>query len=252
MTTSQCDDQLLPAEIAGFWKIYQNTQTHPRERFKAAKAAAHLAIKAFEAGEHDTQRLTRYIDIVAAGMKVHTFPQEFARARNKMISVMLSLRGLDSVATRLSKKKKITIVSGTVVLADRDTQLPVEPEFWGSTMQSGQAAICALGGDGTYPFELRLVDVPEPVLSAKEYRALQECTEEVVIHVPSGEIRCAEAGDFVRGADPKKVDFLKINVEPGQYKVAFFLKESGGLIIALAATDAPAQNNRRDLLELNA
>ena len=254
MTSSQDVDNLLPLEIARHWNVYLNPQTGPRERFKAAKAAAYLAIKAFEAGERDMGLLARYVDIVAAGMRVPSRPQGFALARNKMVAVMLKGRGLDNVSTRLAKKGKIDIVSGVIVVADRDAQLDEQTERWGSQLESGQAAICALGSDGTYPCELRLVEGTEPVLPAKDYRAIEESTEEVVISVPSGAICCADPAYFVATRAPQggaDAGSLRISVEPGHYKIAFFLKKNSGLVVVVAATTAPARNDGRALAELS-
>jgi predicted lipid-binding transport protein (Tim44 family) len=58
----------LAAEVAAPWSVYSDPRTKPRERLKAAKAAADAAIRAFEAGERDEQRLAAYVEMVAAGI----------------------------------------------------------------------------------------------------------------------------------------------------------------------------------------
>ena len=144
---------------------------------------------------------------------------------------------------RAKAKKRVAVDSGALVATattlDRQFLLCSPGEHL-AAMNAGRYFLIGLGADGTYGVELRLIDGPEPVLAASEYRRVQEATAPGFLRADKPRLYFGAAENVVNGAS--------VSIAPGEYTVAAFLTASSrGQVITLVACPAntqPAPLNR--------
>jgi hypothetical protein len=155
-----------------------------------------LADKADNLGLSQVQTALTYFRFVRLhGGKTDLTNKSFGLIRKRL----LDLRGEGRAPVLQSAKAKTIVNSGllaiypdTLAMAD----LPgLDDMDLVKVINAGGGLIASLGADGRFLVEIRLLPGPELYLADDEYRLFEDCTEEAVINVFSGDIKFGSLED---------------------------------------------------------
>lgn len=167
------------------------------------------------------------------------------KALAKMTARYLRSKGIMDPQITLKKSKSINTEVAAFMVADMSTTVAlkeVSDKALCQVINQGQAFFLLTGSDGVFKVTLVLVDVNEPLLPTKILKSIYSSSDPAVIACPSGEL--AVFSDCFDNPS------LKIKLEPGNYKVAAYSKESHAgldLFIVVAKTNEEAKNNCQEI-----
>lgn len=241
-----------------------------RERLKAFRAIEYKVEMAFKNTEHPTiADLDVYIDILRILFKSPCPTFSLNKNLSKIIAKRLSLLGCETPKILLKKSSSMPVDGGSIAVGDlayavdidqliADTKSteenPIKFHLYTlDLINKGHMYIFGTGGDGYHNFQLRIIEAPEPVLNAKEYKLVMDSSPLVVLDFPSGKLAIHDSFIYKNFPCPLQVDIV-----PGRYKcqVHQFLlpnkanreEDDFSFYIVLCKTDAPIANDQKDIV----
>jgi hypothetical protein len=144
----------------------------------------------------DAVPLREWMDLVQAAAAMHAFPQDLRKLHGQLTRRWLEASGHNEPRLLARKKASLSTEVATFAIgaAGIAPETPLGDNLDPSWMQAGERLIFTTGGDGTYRFEIRLVDAFEPVLEAREYARDKTGT---VIFVEPRKKPAASASGFI-------------------------------------------------------
>ena len=213
----------------------------PKEKYKKIRSVAALAEKALKDAS-DVNELALYSTIFKSAGN--------SRLLNKAKTKEYELRGITDIKTLKTKLGTVNVESGLIAVGDPNTGYKAEYNLQKilGEMNDNHAFYCVgTGGDGTFDVTLRLVDINEPLLGAKEHKFILNTSSTATIKISSGYIKCADFWDISNSATAG----VGYEIENGYYKVAFYLKDIKdkyfGFVVILTKTTNEAPNNLTEL-----
>lgn len=244
MTSKVSNEKLLSptktfSEIKKSWE--QILKLDIRSRLKAYRTIENDIKKNYSAKESSLEEIEFYL-LVLRITKVT--PQLFSR----MFIRWLELTGNSNPTTLLSKRGKVDVESGCLHVADPSVYQALDLENYSekkivSLMNQGNLFELHVGGDGEFNVQLRIVDTPDPIVTAKEFKCCEESTGmSAIIQIPTGELWVADAGAI----GSKKRGHVAIKTTPGNYKICaynFHIPEKvQSIYIVLSKTEQVSKN----------
>jgi hypothetical protein len=229
-----------------------------RDKRRHLKRSSFFVGLAFAAGANAVEQLDLYRAIVQRAADVHSWPADERRKLSRIIARWLEKTGADKQEVLGRAKGSVMVDGGSITLGDRacfgtlDKNVSFDREMVEWTNR-GERLTFATGGDGIFKAELRLIDAPLPVLTAREYKKLRSSTPTVVIDVSSGALGMS---DFVYFLDEpwdneKMEGTVCLDVPPGRYKAcAFGFSSTSGVesvIGVVTSTTDEARNETKDV-----
>lgn len=233
--------------VAKSYYAQVDPQTEYKNRLKLLKTAGHYTIAAFKAGFDNIDDLILARKIVTEAMLVMPSPENFARDLSKIIKKWLELSGNDQIKILQTKKMKIQVETGMIVMSDPQECKNVDLEYniknMLELMNQGKIFAVGIGGDGQISLEFRLIDAIEPVLLPKEYTKLNQSSVSYNFKSSQGILGI---GDYYNEQPEPRI--IELITGPGIYQIAIFALNSGKVIIVTCkgksanneVTDIPA------------
>ncbi len=210
-----------------------------------------------------------YIDILKALSKSPCPTASLSKNLTKLISHRLALLGCEAPKVLLKKNGTISLEGGCIAVGDmayaedidqyisatRATETdPIRFHAYNLTlMNQGKIFFFGTGGDGLFHFQVRIIEAPEPVVTAKEFKLVLDSTPVVILDFPTGKFGIQDSILY------KNLESaLEIDIAPGRYKcqVHHFLFpkknrsdsecDESSFYIVLSKTEDPLENQLQD------
>ncbi len=240
------------AQIQADWQLIQSLA--PRDKLKALKQIGFDVMISYESGDITLEKLELYSQILQQAVRAHSFPQRYARILSKMIADKLALTNSEPVTILAKASGKIMLSGATVMVGDPSIQTAPLIDYSDNELLAlinlGQRFLFATGSDGVFDMQLRIIEANTPVLTAQEYKCVENSGQTAIISAPSGKIVITALGEI----DDKDNQILQ-EIAPGNYKITVFVfnipKKMRSYYIVLCKTAEPAVNHleRIDMLE---
>ncbi len=223
-----------------------------RVKQRLLKRAAFLVRKACDSDIQDARLLREWMNLVQTAAAMHAFPQDLRKLHGQLTKRWLEASGHKEPRLLARKKASLSTEVATFAIGDADIApgTPLGDDLAAAWMQAGERLIFTTGGDGTYRFEIRLIDALEPVLEAKEYARITGATPTLVLAFPTGRLGIASLHDMVVPWGARAVaNRTELRVEPSNHKVCVYGKSSGDITVVLCKTE-DATPNKLDGLDM--
>lgn len=235
-------------------EVYQALKLEARERFKKLKQLGYEALNHFKSSKNPSaEELKNYIEIFKVVAKVPAISHPFNAAIAKAMSKYLTLIGCNNVPVLFKKSTTIYLHSATIAIGDKafaidhvNGLLPSYEEL----INRGQCYFFGTGSDGDFNIQVRIVEAPEPVLTAKEYKNIVCASPVVILNFPTGKVAVCD-GEIHKDI-PKEPDF-EFDIVPGYYKCQVFIfkfTNDYSYYIILSKTDEAKKNSETEILTL--
>lgn len=219
--------------IAHYWDQYEQ-ETDIRNKWKLIKKAAFFAYEAAKKGVEDEKNLKQYVKILQTNSSQPNPPFEAGKQLSFVIGSWLKAQGIENIEMITEVKGSVAVEGGTITVSDVgfNKDLVEEGEMV-MAMQNGEAVYIGTGGDGGFGIRIRLVNCPEPVLEAKEFKKILAGSKTYLLNVPSGKVKVWANNS------------VEMDVPSGVYKTAIYLRNEAkffGYVIVFAPADKFIKN----------
>lgn len=192
-----------------------------KDRFKQLKQIGFEVTTLFDNSKDLTlQELQQCIKILKVVLKVPADPMRTNKYITKIILQTLSLRGYDNPKIIYKKTFKLNLITPLVVCGDKSYADYYASSLYPTYPIVNEGKIFEFDTEchGLTKLQIRIVDIPEPVLTPNEYKKIVGETPAVIIHVPTGNL-VIDSGDI----SPIGKFSIEIVVTPGNYKCQAFI-----------------------------
>jgi len=196
----------------------------PPQKYKMGRLISAETVAMLNKTDHSLDDLNLYEEILREAVKLINFPSACKAGLSKIAFLRLQVMGIPE--PKISLKKNIELPTDIANFVIRDPTLPEysleETKVQTLTrMNNGEFFCFSTGADGWFNVQLRLVEGPEPILTLKEYKRVQESSQEAIIQIPSGKIIISGYGNEAISEDATLAGSLE--VPPGFYKMRVFV-----------------------------
>lgn len=230
------------SEISEIWSKIKSLGY--REKVKAYRVITFDIKTCYGKGLYTAEELNFFLKVLAT-TKMN------APVQNRILSEWLELTGYNEVKILRKKNGKVIVNTANIIVYDHENFQKISDAFYSKTndiemMNTGNVYIFTTRGDGLYNVQARIVDGPEPLLSAKELKCVIDAGQPYFLHLPSGHL---VIGDFDTLGNPQRG--IVQTVEPGYYKINVFHfyipnKISSYYVVA-CKVENPEQNKFEDI-----
>lgn len=238
--------RLLPPKAKGtpdeFWLVVTRRASRVEGGGDAKQVKQHLAMaalfagRAFQAGERDTARLTKYLALFREAQAKQCFPLQLQATQARIIDQLRTAAGVSEPEIVAKKAKNVFTHVAMYLISDgtnfetisNDDSRWSDDKGMRATVQAGLGLFIHTGADGTTRLEVRIVDRDDLALSSRDYKNLTSSSDPVWLALPSGRLRLGQPL-------AKREDCLEVEVEPGVYRIALYNLSDGEKCVVLAA-----------------
>jgi hypothetical protein len=231
---------------------WQHAQTMPiRNKLKAFRQISFDILNSYNKEESSLTQINIYIGILRTTTRMLSSPQSTMRMLAKLIAHKLELTGNQEVKILHKVSKNITLSSATIMIGEVGivTLVDASENELIEIINKGEAFFFSTRSDGVFPIQLRIIEASEPLLTAKEYRYLENSSQTAIINMPHGQIAVSDLSTFAAGTAE-----ILLKVEPGNYKVTAMLfhipNKISSYYIVMCKTQDPINNNFERIDEL--
>ena len=206
-----------------------------KSQMKALRTIGHEIMLSYQQQGAELAQLEFYIKVMRKVVKTSSVPEKASRFLSKLIIAWLQQTGNANVDIVLKKATKLLLVSGAIMIKDASYAECADTSLL-PLLNQGKLFMFGTGTDGVVNVQLRVVDGPEPVLTAKEYKFVADSSEPAIIHIPSGGLLVADPASL-----GSQDNALSATISAGNYKVSVYFfaipNKLQSFYIVLAKTD---------------
>ncbi len=221
-----------------------------KQRYHSLSSFVHAVRSSYDKKSATPEQLTFYMQMLTSVKRMLSDPQKVTRFLSALTRDWLVLTGQDKAVVVRKVSGKVTVESGTIVIADPgqvDSQALDNGQHDLSLMNQGKCFIFRTGADGIFNVQLRMVDALEPVLTEKEYSRVIANSETAIIHIPNSLVKVSDVVCLQDAAS-----CITMAVSPGNYKICvyqFYIPNKlESFYVVLCPTSEAATNH---LVQLN-
>jgi hypothetical protein len=241
-----------------------------KNKIKAMREIGHDILNSYDKRDANIEQLMFYMKILKIIIKIYTFPQKLSKLSVKVTRDWLELSG--NVNTTIISTHTSEIISDCPGLYIGDLRyfkehqnrnlntfntlsgrsytssytISSDQSYRLGLINEGKIYELGTGGDAEFYLEFRLIDSPEPALNSNEMKFVVDCTETVIMDIPSGIIIAAHTLDAELNLDL----LATTTIPPGTYKMTTFFifkKRVATFCIVLCKTNEAVKNNYQSI-----